>query len=130
MVMTTKGIGFSALLALIGFFNTTSARAEILETVKINLDQTTAVGSYWVPAGEYRISLAQMKSNQPTLIVERIDTKASFFVPVTRVEPKLGLTSDHTGAVVRMADGHSQLVSIWIEGHTNGYELPVAANQK
>jgi len=122
--MTTKGIGFSALLALIGFFNTTpSARAEILETVKINLDQSTAVGSYWVPAGEYRISLAQMKSNQPTLIVERVDTKASFFVPVTRVEPKFGITSDHTGAVVRATDGHSQLVSIWIEGHTNGYAI-------
>ncbi len=56
-------------------------------------------------------------------MVESLDTHTSVFVPAARVESHFGETPEHTGAVLRLADGHFYLTSIWFEGHSVGYSV-------
>ncbi len=125
----TLRIGILSLAGLFGIFHNT-CNAEIPEAAKLHLNQSTAAGSTWLPAGDYRISLARMQSSLAELVIENVETRTSILVPASRVYAKLGVTPERTGAVLQQQDGKTYLTSIWIEGHTMGYAIIGAIPEK
>jgi hypothetical protein len=119
--MTIQSVIISA-LAFVTLFEV-SARAEIRESANVHFTQSVAAGTTWLPAGDYRVSLVSMQSNQAMLKIENNETRAAIFVPASRIMVPAGRTAERTEAILHVTDGKAHLATFWFEGESYGYTV-------
>ena len=111
MFMAVACLGFG-----IGF-----AKAQSMESVRVNLPVATRVGDVSLPAGHYLIR----ELNNSVIEISSQDRKGvNTFATVNEVVGKGA--ADHTKVVLKHDSNGYRIQTIWIEGEDIGYELTSA----